>query len=450
VSKGQTLSTPVAAEIVVLAADAKDGKLAICAGAGISIPAGLPTGAQLAELLHDRFQHIEGYVCGEPTNLLAVADAAASLAGGLEAVQRVVVELAPFGSAPPSLAHQLLALLVAEDALRLLLTNWDDCVERSTREFEFIQAARTQDEAENLSGQFVLKIHGCCTQTRTLLITPTQLAEAPLWTKIYFQAQLALSTMVFVGIGDIADYAQTRITELAAMVEHARVRVVSPDIVADWDNSAWSNLLPDLPIQRRIQKTAGDFVDELAREWVMDIVREVRNAPTPAPAPWLDAVANAFILFTALEALLWLRRAAFSWKVGTSVVRASVAPSTLEAIGLLARTAAPDTLATIRFLPSSAVLIGDARIDVVICPDRLAASEIEAAARERAQGVAKRLGPQSGLHLLVAASSVRGPKPSEFAAVDVVDPDAPIDGLVGGDCQVPVSLTYVDDVLQAA
>jgi hypothetical protein len=116
--------------------------------------------------------------------------------------------------------------------MRLLLTNWDDCVECSWREFEHIQAARNELEAENLRGQFVLKIHGCCTQANTLLITSEQLREAPLWTKTYFYAELARSTMVFVGIGDIADYAQQRITELASprpcRATHGHVVTVPP------------------------------------------------------------------------------------------------------------------------------------------------------------------------------------------------------------------------------
>lgn len=414
------------------------------------MPAGLPSAPELARLLHQRFQRVTGFSCPKPDDLLAVADAAALLGDGLAAVQRVVLELVRFSDARPQLAHRLLALLLAEDAMRLLLTNWDDCVERSWREFEHIQAARNEVEAENLHGQFVLKIHGCCTQANTLLITSEQLREAPLWTKIYFQAELAHSTMVFVGIGDVADYAQKRITELAHLVEDARVRVVSPDIITGWDGSEWQKLLPELPEARRIDKTADEFMDELAREWVMGLVAEVLAAPTDDPAPWLEAVANAFVCFTALQALVWLRRAAADWKVGQSVVRAPAASSVLEAVGLLARRAGSADVADIRFLPASAVLIGDERLDVVLCHERQTPRDIEDAAAACAQRVAQRLGPQDGLHLLVAASAVRGPKPREFDAVDIIDLDAPVDELIGGDRRVPVRLTYVDDVLEAA
>ncbi len=446
---GQRLDTPVAASVVVLADEARNGRLAICAGAGISIPAGLPDGAELARRLHHRFERVADYQCASPDDLLSVADAAAQLPDGLAAVQRVVLELAPFSTASPELAHRLLALLLAENALRLLLTNWDDCVERSWRQVEHIQAARNEVEAENLRRQFILKIHGCCTQADTLLITSDQLRNAPLWTRIHFETELARSTMVFVGIGDIADYAQKRISELAELVDHARARLVSPSIAKNWEGSAWQELLPDLPEARRIGKTADEFLDELAREWVMGLVAEVRGSSSTEAAPWLPAVADAFVSFTAVQALTWLRRAAVGWTVGQSVARAPASASVLEAIGLLAR-GADGEVAVIQFLPASAVLIADARLDVLLCPERRTRVDIEAAAADRASAVAQRLGPRDHLHLLVAASSVRGPKPRELAAVDIVDPDAPVDQLIGGESSVSVRLTYVDDVLEAA
>jgi hypothetical protein len=444
---GKRLDTPVGAPIVVLVDEARQGRLAVCAGAGLSRPAGILTGPELARKLHERFQYVAGYSCTQPDKLLEVADAAARLDDGLTAVQRTVLELAPFDSAPAQLGHQLLALLVAEDALRLLLTNWDDCVERSWRRVENIPAARNKEEAEMLRGQFVLKIHGCCTEADTLLVTSEQLREPGFWTKTYFGAELMKSTMVFVGVGDIADYAQKRIKELAEQVEHAKVRVVSLNIVRDWEKSEWKKLLPDLPEERRIETSADDFLDELAREWVMHLVREVRAATTPGPAPWLEEVTNAFMSFTALQALEWLRRAAVAWRVGESVAHASCASSALEAIGLLAR---QQSGAKIRFLQSSAVLIDDQRIDVLLHRDRRTTSDIEYAAVERARQVGWKRGSPTTLTMLCAASSVRGPKPRYVPNVDVVDPDEPVDDILGAGASVDVSLVFADELLEAA
>jgi hypothetical protein len=448
-AEGSPLSTPVDAPVTLLAAEARDNRLAICAGAGVSIPAGLPSGPELARKLHERFKRVAGYNCPTPENLLAVADAAASLPEGLAVVQRAVLELAPFSEAPPQLAHRLLALLLAEDALRLLVTNWDDCVERSWRASEHIPSACNADDAESLRGQFVVKIHGCCTQADTLLITSEQLDdEAPLWAKIHFGGELNRSTMVFVGIGDVADYARHRITELSKLIDHGRVRIVSPDIVASWDASMWREVLPELPESRRIEATANDFLDQLAREWVMSLVAEVRAA-TPE-APWLAAVADAFVYFTAVQALEWLRRAAMKWRVGESVVRTPGAASALEAIALKAREPSSPAVRMIRFLRASAVRIGDERFEVLICPERLTTADIEELASQRAQRVVQSLGPRDELNLLVAASSIRGPKPGHLTGLDVVDPDEPIDDVVGGARQVSARLTYVDDVLAAA
>jgi hypothetical protein len=450
VSKGQPLNTPVDAAVVVLVDEARDGRLAICAGAGISIASGLPGGPELARRLDERFQRVNGYTCGDPDDLLAVADAASKLDDGLAAVQSVVLELAPFDAAPPRLAHRLLGSLVAENALRLLLTNWDDCVERGWRRVEYIPAARNAVEAELLQGQFVLKIHGCCTEPETLLISSAQLRDAPLWTKIYFQAELAQSTMVFVGIGDIADYAQHRIAELSQLVEHARVRLVSPDVIDKWEGSAWEQVLPDLPPERRIAKTADTFLDELAREWVMWLVQEVRREPMEGQAGALDALANAFMQLTAVEALAWLRGAAVGWRVGESVVRAPSAAAALEAVALLARSEGEEQLREISFRAASGVAIGGNRLEVVLCRERETSGAIEGIAVTRAAKVVGRLGPTETLEMLVSAGSLRGPKTRALPAVSVVDPEGAADDLIGGEQVVSIRLIWADEVLEAA
>lgn len=447
---GKTLDTPVDAAVVVLVFEAREGRLAVCAGAGLSIPVGLPSGPQLAGDLHLRFERVAGFECATTDDLLAVADAAAQLPEGLAAVQRVVLELAPFSDAEPALGHQLLALLVAEDAIRLLLTNWDNCVERSWRKVEDIPVARNAVEAENLSGHPILKIHGCCTQPSTLLITSEQLRDAPLWTKTHFGGELARSTTVFVGIGDVADYARQRIVQLAELVEHARIRVVSRSIKSGWEGSEWQGILPDLPEDRRIQMDADDFMDQLAREWVMSLVTEVKKPPSDEPAPWLDLVATAFSRFTALQALAWLRKAGSGWQVGESLVRAPASASALEALGLLAREPGTAVIREIRFSSSGVAIVGDDTVDVIICPERRTPPEIERAAEDRVRSVLRLRGPAASLHILVAASSIRGQKPRMLEAADIVDPEAPADELIGSERRVSVRLTYADDILEAA
>lgn len=100
------LDGEVDALVVSLVDIAINETLAVCAGAGISRGAGPPDGGELARRLHARFEaQFSGYSCDKPSNLLAVAEAAASVRGGLEAVQRVALQLAPFHSVPAQPAH---------------------------------------------------------------------------------------------------------------------------------------------------------------------------------------------------------------------------------------------------------------------------------------------------------------------------------------------------------
>jgi len=165
---------------MLLAAKAREGKLVVCAGAGLSVApdAGLPSGQRLGQLLNDRLTaRLEGYAApADPSDLLAVADAAIEAFGGLLPLQHEVLTLADFERATPNLAHQALALLLAEGAVSaVLLWNWDTCVERSAPEGERVEVALTREDMQQLKTPSIAKIHGCATRVETLLITSEQL-----------------------------------------------------------------------------------------------------------------------------------------------------------------------------------------------------------------------------------------------------------------------------------
>ena len=214
------VSSSVSAVALTLLAAAKDRKLVFCIGAGVSVAddAGLPSGRRLGELLHERLKdRLTGYVPPDDvTDLIAVADAAGVPDGGLEALQGEVLELAAFKTATPNYGHQVLGMLLAEGALTALSWNWDTCIERARPTGEDLDVARTKEDMANLARPQLAKVHGCATMRRTLLITSTQLLEPPVWTEQAFAERIRGSVMVFVGIGDVADYAQTRIKRLLA------------------------------------------------------------------------------------------------------------------------------------------------------------------------------------------------------------------------------------------
>ena len=280
--EGQPLSAPVHPAVMLLAAKAREGKLVVCAGAGLSVApgAGLPSGQRLGELLNERLgARLEGYTApANPKDLLAVADAGVNAMGGLLPLQHEVLTLAAFDRSTPNFGHRALALLLAEGAVSaLLLWNWDTCVERSAPEGERVEVALTIEDMAQLQMPNVAKIHGCATRVETLLITSEQLRTPPLWTDAAFTAKLRGATGVFVGVGDVADYAKTRIAQLATELPGLGVEafIVAPGIVEKWDESVWADLLPGLDAARRVAKSADEFFDELARLWAIDLVEAV-------------------------------------------------------------------------------------------------------------------------------------------------------------------------------
>ncbi len=185
----------------------------------------------------------------------------------------------------------------------------------------------------------------------------------------------------------------------------------------------------------------------------MQLVASLRASDEESSS--IQLVTSAFVCFSAVQALEWLRRAAVRPRVGESVVQDPATESLLEAIGLLAQADArpldgDEAVGEIRFLAESAVLINDRRVEALICPPRQTSSGIELAATERAREYVDRRGPTPVVHILLAASSVRGPRLASLPAVSVVDPDTPVDDLFAGAEQVRVDLTYADDLLAAA
>lgn len=445
------VSDPIDARVMVLLAEAERGQLSICAGAGLSIGL-LPDGRGLAKILCEALrQRMAGYECEADDDLLGVADAADGLPGGREALQRLVVSLAPFDSAKPDVQHRLLALLACEGAVRLLVTNWDTCVERSVD--EDLKPIRNVEEAQDGARGSLLKIHGCATRPTTLLVTSEQLAgESPLWTRTHFASTLTTTTMVFVGVGDIAGYARERITELASEIPHAKARVVSPSVEeADgWQSSQWRELLPALPVDNRLGMTAADFASQLASGWVrllLDAFLEGR----PADDQLSDEVAvlkAAIGRLPADEALGWLRGATVRPEIGISVARGRAALAALTALAVLLSREGEDQ--PFRVLRSLAVKLGDKRLEVLLDDRPTRSTEVERAVIDRVQRAAVPLEPGAQVTVLCAAPLVIGPRRGALEDVDVLDPDGPIDSLVDGPARVSVNVIYSQDLMEAA
>jgi len=107
------------------------------------------------------------------------------------------------------------------------------------------------------------------------------LSSPPRWASTEFAAHVSTSSVVFVGLGDIASYAKIRVTQLIADVHDVNhLHVVSPSIKDGWSGSEWAILTPSLPEDNKHQETADIFLDRLARAWVYLAFMDLRSAAT--------------------------------------------------------------------------------------------------------------------------------------------------------------------------
>lgn len=382
------LSTPVEALVLTLAKLARDGKLVICAGAGLSVAedAALPGGRRLGELLDARLTaRMAGYASpADVGNLIAVADAAEGPVGSADALQDVVLELARFLSAKPNYGHQALALLLAEGAVTTLSWNWDTCIERAAPTEERIEVVRTEADMTYLDRAQLTKIHGCASMRRSLLVTSEHLTRLPPWADAAFALRLKTSTMVFVGIGDVADYAKRRLTELFDSVSPPDISVVSTSIRSDWEESVWSEVVPNLDEDRRVEQSADAFLDELARAWAGELTSrgETRKAALlPSVQSGVDSVLQAFGELGSVAALRWCRRLAMTPKMGESVVLSPATQDAVIATGVLASKSQD----AVRVVRPACCAVGDREVDILVAEENATAQEIEREALRRAE-----------------------------------------------------------------
>jgi hypothetical protein len=335
----ETLREPAGSVAADLAAHALRRQLTVYAGAGLSVapPTSLPGASALAQLIVGALNHqvpLEGV---DHTDLIAVANAVAKQPLGSDLLRQTMLNVADFRGAAFNYAHEVLALLLCEGAALVLETNYDDCIERAAQP-ERPSVVRTSSEMLQADGASLLKAHGCATQPETMLVTQSDLDSVPRWASTRVAAQLRSSRVAFIGIGSPADYVSQNVTELIDDVGVAHLLVVDP-CLAHWDSGdppAWRNLLPELPIEHRDERTAQQFCDALLRAYLDSPRRTAVNRVAGMPEVHAQRVGVDSILQTlwsrdAVWVLRWMRAASYGLTPGTSV-----ATSTELTRGLLA------------------------------------------------------------------------------------------------------------------
>ncbi len=381
-------SAPVSPVSIILAEAAANGALVLCVGAGLSMAddASLPSGAKLADQLNGRFAGVSGYKAPENTSdLIAVADAAEGQQGGGEALRYEVLKLAKFTRAIPNYGHQATALLLAEGATMVLSWNWDTCIERALPEGEGLQVAKTAEDMAQLMRPQLAKVHGCATMPPSLLITSEHLKQPPPWANNTFADRLRASAIVFIGIGDVADYAQRRITEMIEDLRVVDLRVVSPIIRSKWDGSVWKKVAPQLADpddDRRFEEYGDEFLDDLARGWVRELFNQaavLSEGLKPEVAAALETVVDALSSRSAIEVMRWCRSATAMPRSGVSAVRST---ATLNAVLATAMLAAQGGKAVA--VPRRACCrVGDDEVEVLIVDELTPASDVRREAERR-------------------------------------------------------------------
>ena len=368
--KQATLAQPAPAFAIPLANAARAKRLTIVVGAGVSYarPTALPDGKDLAKRLHESLTRlVTGYECdpANAENLPAVAQAGEDVLGGRRAVQALVPTLADFETAAPTIAHSVFSMLAAEGAISLITTNWDSCLERGSD--PPLPAFYKLDDVDDSISPHVFKIHGTANIPTSLILSEEQLGDPFIEAGDYVASHLMSSTVVFVGIGDIAPYVQEPLEMLTHYINSGHVYVVSPSIFSNWEHSNWSKVLPELGDEFKIGEDADTFAQNLAHGWLMRLIEAV-TILLDGDRQAIAALGSLCEGCTCSHFLTWIRSVRVAWPLGVPVVMSEAAKLVLVAICKIAAGKAVEsgTVPLLSTSRNSAIVIDDQEIHVAV------------------------------------------------------------------------------------
>lgn len=438
------LSRALPAAAVALASAGRHRTLVIYAGAGIGLsePTGLPSGAAVARAIHARLVATFPVLAGcDEGDLLAIADAVAGEPGGNEAIRRTSCAVAEFTTATPGFAHRVLAYLMLEGLVEVLTTNWDNCIERGVPD-ERVSAVVNASDLQQIVGCSVLKVHGCATQPITVLVTTADLTHPPSWVVDEVRSKVGNSIVVFVGIGDVADYVERRLREaVGAVGDVGNVRVVSPSIATSWSTSTWSGILPGLASEHRLAQSADEFLDDLASAHISSCFREIvqQFGPEERLRQQLDVAIEALERHDCETILRWLRRSAVVPRQGQPVLHAHPLPKLLAALGELAGD-------SFGLGPDGLVRIGDACYQTLVATAPTSWTRMWREASNRLEAlVTQGFRPDAAPIFLLAGGAGTKPEATSLPG-DLLGDGDPFD-IVGGPTQVAPRCLTAEEVL---
>lgn len=429
---------PYAVELANRAVSA--GKIVIYAGAGLSLaqPTSLPTGAALAAAIHRQLKNAFPVLTTvDPWDLVAVADAVAALPGGEEALRQISAKSANFKTAKPGYAHRILAHLMLEGAIDVLTTNWDNCIERGGGE-EQLPTVTNDHDLEEVTPPWVLKVHGCASRPKSLLVTSGHLDNPPTWVREQTHARLGSAVVVFIGIGDVAGYVKQRIDEAIHEVGSVEnIRVVAPDIETKWEDSQWKAVAPGLHEDHKIPETADLFMEQLAAAYIVTRLGEHgRTLSDEELAAGLDAATTGLLESDSLTVLRWARGVDINPRAGEATLKSSELGKVLIAMGRLVGDSA-------RLNPNHIFETDKGPLEVLITTETVPSRRLVEVAEDRLHDHINRDEPSP--LFLVSGGVGPIPKPTYLPHNIVSDPDGS-DIIDGALARVP-NLRHADEVL---
>jgi SIR2-like domain len=281
-----TLADPSSDAVRELVIAARQRRLVLYLGAGVSIPA--PSCGPTGNLVADRLRSDVAQIVGcDATDLvgLKLEELAQRVQDEspeqLDELRRAAAGAFDFTGIAHNAAHEGIALLLREGLVEVASVNWDCGVEQAGIREANVRiegVARAQDRLQLTHGQLPLyKVHGCARKPETLALTRAEVDQPQTWAVALVQNALTAGPVVFVGLGTVGLYVTEPINELLKVwqADDASVLVVDP-VLSD----AWREVLAD-PDASHIDMGAIEFVDDLMRAVVKQAIAEAKRSMRP-------------------------------------------------------------------------------------------------------------------------------------------------------------------------
>lgn len=311
-------------QIAALGSRIEEKKLVFVVGAGVSVgpPTCLPSGSELARNVRTRlFDSPLGSVIKlvSEDSLLAMADAVENNSpAAFPLFVKTILESANFKTASPNYAHLAIAMLMTETNTQVLSTNWDTCIEQSSSDVysDIIVCFDWEGVQSAGASTILLKLHGCAKNELSIRVSSKQIAEETWWAKHQVGAAIETSSVVFLGIGSIAEHIKLTLQIILGMTKDlSNVFIVDPTLTDDWNSLMVGGIRNHMPIRseeflddilRTITLSQLSRVNLLARDVSKDIHRSDINIEEA-----VRETIDFFRKFPAHYVWLWVRRGFF-------------------------------------------------------------------------------------------------------------------------------------------